>query len=147
MITEDFTKAPKYARTEAAFFGATRYKFIGLIGLPIKWVRLRLALGRAPGFLKLVVWYKFPRTIGSVVFFDTEENLMLFARHKAHRLVMQWVGDEREITSDAGFIRIFKGYPHGYANGRWSPNNSRMSHIKTFTKLGSDKKEERVDDF
>ena len=146
MITKDFSKAPRYAQTEAAFFGATRYKLRGLVALPVRWIKLRRALKRSPGFLKLIVWFKFPRTIGSVVFFDTEENLMLFARHKAHRLLMQWVGDEREITSDAGFIRIFTGYPNGYANGRWSTGN-KMSHIKKFTKLKGEKKDIYVDDF
>ncbi len=146
MITKDFSRAPKYAQAEAAFFGATRYKLVGLLRLPVRWIRLRLALSKTPGFLKLMVWFEFPRTIGSIVFFDTEENLMLFARQKAHRLVMQWVGDEREITSDAGFIRIMKVYPNGYANGRWSKGD-KMSHIKQFTKLKSDKKRVNVDDF
>ena len=145
MRTSDFTKTPKFAQSESMFYGATRYKLRGLVGLPIRWVRLRLALRKAPGFVKLLVWYRFPTTIGSVVFFDTQDNLMLFARTPEHKMVMRWVGDEREVTSDAGFIRIYNVLPIGYANGRWSPED-KMGHIETFSHLSHEEHPPKVDD-
>lgn len=132
MRTTDFSRAPDYVQTEAMFYGATRYRLKGLLTLPYRWYKLRRTLAKDPNFVRLKIWFNFPRTIGSIVFFRDSESLQKFAREESHRQMMLWVADE--TIADAGFIKIFQAIPHGYANGEWA-ESGQMTHIKHYSKL------------
>lgn len=143
MRTTDFSHSPEYAQTEAMFYGATRYTLKGLLELPLKWTKLWLRLRKDPGFVRLKLWFEFPRTVGSIVFFRSKGDLMRFARKEEHRDIMIWIADE--TRADAGFIRIFEVMPQGYANGAWS-ESGKMTHIKHFSRAPSEEEGPLVDE-
>ena len=118
MQTRDFSKAPKPAQAEYAFFGGTRYKSVlALIRLGFVWLRLSRAMRRAPGYMGHYIWYRFPFTFGNFSLWATWQDMMRFARSRDHRRVMAWVA--KPGVGKAAFVRFLRFAPDGHTLGTW----------------------------
>lgn len=109
---------PAHVGGNAVFVGATRYTG------PLAWLRLARGwsamvqqMRRLPGYRGHAVYYERPWTLGTVGFFASHDDLMLFARGRGHRDLMHWVvggaspGDRRHATG--GYIRVYAPVDHG----------------------------------
>lgn len=135
MRTDDFSKAPRIAQGEAMFVGGTRYTS------PLAWLRharryrvMIKQMQRFRGYCGHRTYWQRPWTLGTVAWFETTDDLMLFARSGVHRELMAWVVERRNATG--GWIRIYTASPHGYANGVWRAEGDELAHIERFTPIG-----------
>lgn len=138
MRTDDFSRAPRIAQAGAMFVGGTRYTG------PVAWARharrYRLMIKqmqRFRGYCGHRTYWQPPWTLGTVAWFETMDDLMLFARSGVHRELMGWVVDRRNST--AGWIRVYEASPHGYSNGVWRAEGDEMAHIEHFTPVKNEK--------
>lgn len=138
MRTDDFSAAPDIARAGAMFVGGTRYTS------PAAWLRharrYRVMVGemtRMRGYRGHRTYWEPPFTLGTIAWFDTMDDLMLFARTGTHRELMDWVVDRRNATG--GWIRVYTAEPSGYTNGVWRAEGDVMRNIDTFTPIGREK--------
>lgn len=97
----------------AVFVGATRYTGpFAWLRLARKWFAMVEQMRRLPGYRGHGVYYERPWTLGTVGFFTSHDDLMLFARSGEHRALMHWVvggdrpGDRRNATG--GYIRVYR---------------------------------------
>lgn len=134
MRTDDFSRAPRIAQAGAMFVGGTRYTG------PLAWARharrYRVMIGqmrRFRGYCGHRTYYQRPWTLGTVAWFETMDDLMLFARTGMHRELMDWVVDRRNATG--GWIRVYEASPHGYSNGVWRAEGDEMATIERFTPI------------
>lgn len=103
---------PAQHGADSVFVGATRYSGpLAWLRLSRSWFAMVAQLRRMPGYRGHGVYYEPPWTLGTVGFFGTEEDLMLFARTGEHRALMRWVvggddpGSRRNATG--GYIRVY----------------------------------------
>ena len=143
MKTNDLSKVPQYGRASAVFFGGTEYSGIrALIALTPKWLRLRRLLKRSPGYCWHFLYYKPPLTFGVVAFFEEMDQMLRFARNKAHRELMGWVvegaAEGEGKNAKGGFIHLYDARPGGhFTNGAWSVEGPR-GHEERFTPLSKE---------
>ncbi len=138
MRTDDFSMAPRIARAGAMFIGGTRYTG------PMAWARharsyraMVLQMRRMRGYCGHRTYWQRPFTLGTIAWFDTVEDLMLFARCGAHRELMEWVVDGTR-NATGGWIRIYTAREQGYTNGVWRAEDGAMAHIERFTAIGTE---------
>jgi len=94
----------------AVFVGATRYTGpLAWLRLAPQWLRLVRQMKRMPGYLHHRVYYEPPFSLGTLGFFETQDDLMRFARTGEHRELMGWVLSERNARG--GYIRIYHADP------------------------------------
>ncbi len=130
MRTHDFSAAPAIARAGSIFHGGAAYSGVGaLLGLFLRWPRVRRAMHQAPGYLGHRVWYGFPYTIGTTSFWETHEQLLAFARSAEHREATAWM--QRPGVARAAFIRYLTPLPDGNAIGAWSATSSDSTGSET----------------
>lgn len=135
MRTDDFSRAPRIAQAGAMFVGGTRYTG------PLAWARharryrtMIRQMERFRGYCGHRTYWQPPWTLGTVAWFETMDDLMLFARTGVHRELMEWVVDRKHATG--GWIRVYEASPHGYSNGVWRAEGDVMATIETFTPIG-----------
>ncbi len=143
MRTNDFSAAPSVARGGAEFVGETEYRSLRVMWQFFRlWLPMYRRLKRLPGYRGLHWWYRFPRTLGMVVFFDDQRSLYQFARGKDHAQGMLWLTTNGRAR--AGFIRIYDAQPAGYTNGLWRAETAHTSRamsvdaIRRFTPLAGE---------
>jgi heme-degrading monooxygenase HmoA len=123
MRTRDFSVAPEIARAGSVFHGGTEYSGVrALVGLVVRWPRVRRAMRRSPGYLDHRVWYCYPFTIGTTSFWETQEQLLAFARSAEHREATAWM--HRPGIARGAFIRYLVPLPDGNTVGVWSAARS-----------------------
>jgi len=116
--TRDFSKAPKPAQAEFAFFGGTRYKgVLALVQLAFVWLRVSRAMRRSPGYMGHYIWFRFPFTFGNFSLWDSWPNMLRFARSREHRRAMAFAARPR--IGKAGFVRFLRFAPDGHTLGTW----------------------------
>lgn len=132
MRTDDFSLAPRIAQAGAMFVGGTRYTS------PLAWLRharryraMIRQMKRFRGYCAHRTYWQPPWTLGTIAWFETMDDLMLFARTGLHRELMDWVVDRRNATG--GWIRVYGASPHGYSNGVWRAEGDVMANIEHFT--------------
>lgn len=90
----------------AMFIGATRYR--GLHSwwvLSREWYPMVAKMRRLPGYVWHTVYWEAPFTLGTLAFFATRDDLLVFARLPEHRRLMQWI--TRGTThGTGGYIRL-----------------------------------------
>ena len=131
MRTDDFSRAPRIAQAGAMFVGGTRCTS------PLAWLRHarrhRRMIGqmeRFRGYCGHRTYWQPPWTLGTVAWFETMDDLVLFARTGLHRELMEWA-DGRDATG--GRIRVYEANTHGYSNGVWRAEGDVMANIEHFT--------------
>ena len=117
MHTREFSRAPGVAQGSYVFFGGTRYRARGAIGLALRWPSFVRELRRAPGYRGHVLWYRFPFTFGSISSWDRRDDLLAFARTAMHRGAASWM--VRPDIADAAFIRFLRADAGGHTLGAW----------------------------
>jgi hypothetical protein len=139
MRTTDFSRAPRVAQAGAMFVGGTRYTS------PSAWARhagrYRTMIGqmkRMRGYCGHRTYWEPPFTLGTIGWFETVDDLMLFARSGVHRDLMDWVVDGTR-NATGGWIRIYAAETSGYSNGVWRAEGNVMQNIETFTPIGKEK--------
>ena len=96
----------------AVFVGATRYTSpLAWIRLAPRWHAMIRDLKEMPGYVHHQVYWDPPFTLGTIGWFATREDLLVFARGEVHRGLMQWVTDGTE-NATGGYIRVY-GEPGG----------------------------------
>lgn len=107
MWRADPARAPQDG-AHSVFVGATRY-----VG-PLTWLRLLprwnamvTQMKRLPGYRGHGVYFEPPWTLGTVGFFESQDDLMAFARTGEHRSLMSWVISEDRKHATGGYIRIY----------------------------------------
>ena len=100
-------------------------------GLARRYRRMIGQLKRFRGYRGHRTYWQPPWTLGTVAWFETMDDLMLFARTGLHRELMEWVLDRRNATG--GWIRVYEASPHGYSNGVWRAEGDVMATIEHFT--------------
>ncbi|QDO87316.1 hypothetical protein FNH13_02355 [Ornithinimicrobium ciconiae] len=99
-------RMPRVGHAGAVFVGATRYTGpLAWLRLAPGWVRMVRQMKTMPGYVYHRVYYEPPFSLGTLGFFETQDDLMRFARTGQHRELMQWVVGERNATG--GYIRVF----------------------------------------
>ena len=138
MRTQDFSQAPDIAQAGVMFVGGTRYTS------PAAWLRhagryrtMIAEMKRMRGYRGHRTYWQPPFTLGTIAWFDTMDDLMLFARTGTHRELMAWVTDGTR-NATGGWIRIYTADPHGYTNGVWRAEGNVMQNIETFTPIGKE---------
>lgn len=136
MRTTDFSQAPRIAQAGAMFVGGTRYTG------PLAWARharryraMVAQMRRTRGYCGHRTYWQPPFTLGTIAWFDTVDDLMLFARSGVHRELMEWVVDATR-NATGGWIRVYTAQEEGYTNGVWRAEGNEMAHIATFTPVG-----------
>lgn len=136
MRTDDFSRAPDIAQAGAMFVGGTRYTS------PLAWARharsyrtMIKVMTRMRGYRGHRTYWQPPWTLGTIAWFDTVDDLMLFARSGVHRELMEWVVDGTR-NATGGWIRVYVAQDQGYTNGVWRAESHQMAHIETFTPVG-----------
>lgn len=138
MRTTDFSKAPEIARGEAVFIGGTAYTSpLALLRHAGKYREMVRQMKRMPGYRGHHTYYQPPLTLGTVAFFDTQDDLMRFARTGAHRDLMIWL-TESPRNASAGWIRTYTAHESGYTNGTWRAEDGSLGHIERFTPIGDE---------
>ncbi|MFX0539857.1 monooxygenase family protein [Ornithinimicrobium sp. Y1847] len=92
----------------AIFVGATRYASPwAWLRLAPRWKAMVKGMKQMPGYLHHQVYFDPPFTLGTVGYFATREDLMVFARSEVHRGLMQWVTDGT-TNATGGYIRVYE---------------------------------------
>lgn len=134
MRTGDFSQAPPPATATAMFVGATRYSGLrSILLLGPRWMRMVRQMKRMAGYRWHRIYWQFPLTLGTIAFFDTMDDLLLFARSTEHRDLMCWVTDHGTTNATGGWIRLYDARPDGYSNGTWRAEGDPMAHVDHFT--------------
>ncbi|MCK0112099.1 DUF4188 domain-containing protein [Ornithinimicrobium sp. F0845] len=138
MRTQDFSRAPDIAQAGVMFVGGTRYTS------PAAWLRhagryrtMITEMKRMRGYRGHRTYWQPPFTLGTIAWFDTMDDLMLFARTGTHRELMAWVTDGTR-NATGGWIRVYTADPHGYTNGVWRAEGNVMRNIDTFTPIAKE---------
>lgn len=91
---------------QALFVGATRYRGPHSWALLAReWYPMVAAMRRLPGYVWHGVYWEPPFTLGTIGFFATRDDLLVFARIPAHRRLMRWVTQGRRHGT-GGWIRL-----------------------------------------
>lgn len=90
----------------AMFVGATRYRGPhSWAVLARDWYPMVAAMRRMRGYVWHRTYWQAPFTLGTLAFFRTRDDLLVFARLPAHRHLMQWITRDRRHGT-GGFIRL-----------------------------------------
>ena len=96
----------------AVFVGATRYTSpLAWARLAPRWNAMVREMKQMPGYVHHQVYWDPPFTLGTIGYFATREDMMVFARGEVHRGLMQWVTDGTD-NATGGYIRVY-GEPTG----------------------------------
>ena len=135
MRTTDFSRAPLMGQAGAQFVGGTNFTGLrAFVGLARRWFPLVRRMKRSPGYRGHKIWYTFPFTIGTIAFFATRDDLLVFARTREHAEIMRWV--MRPGNAHGGFIRLYEVLPSGYSSGVWrAETGHELRAIERFTPL------------
>ncbi|WP_199424099.1 hypothetical protein [Actinotalea solisilvae] len=99
------------ADAQALFVGATRYRGPHSWALLSReWYPMVAAMRRLPGYVWHGVYWEPPFTLGTIAFFATRDDLLVFARVPAHRRLMRWVTQGRRHGT-GGWIRLHQAAP------------------------------------
>lgn len=91
----------------AMFVGATRYRGPhSWAVLSRDWYPMVAAMRRLRGYVWHGVYWEAPFTLGTLAFFATRDDLLVFARVPAHRRLMQWITRDRRHGT-GGYIRLY----------------------------------------
>ncbi|MEU9114937.1 DUF4188 domain-containing protein [Streptomyces sp. NPDC048483] len=136
MRSTDFSRTPAPGPAGALFVGATSYSGLrAIVALTPRWLRMVREMRRMRGYVWHKVYWRFPYTLGTIAFFTERDDLLKFARGKAHHELMCWLTDEGSGRATGGYIRIYTAEESGYTNGIWRAEDGRLGHIDTFTPL------------
>ncbi|MFB9777356.1 antibiotic biosynthesis monooxygenase family protein [Brevibacterium otitidis] len=140
MRTTDFSATPPQGRAGSVFLGCNEYRSPwAMVEQLRRWPKLARALKRAPGYLWHRSYYEFPKRIGLIVVFESQDDLMRFARTHEHHEIMHWlVGRGDESPARGGFIRILTAEEWGYTNGIFRAEDGRTGMIDRFTQLAGE---------
>lgn len=90
----------------AMFIGATRYRGLhSWIVLSREWYPMVAKMRRLPGYVWHTVYWEAPFTLGTLAFFATRDDLLVFARLPEHRRLMQWI-TRGTAHGTGGYIRL-----------------------------------------
>lgn len=136
MRTADFSRAPRIAQAGVMFVGGTRYTG------PLAWARharryraMIRDMQRFRGYCAHRTYWQPPWTLGTIAWFESMDDLLLFARTGTHRELMGWVVGEDRRHATGGWIRLYEASPHGYSNGVWRAEGDEMGTIEHFTPM------------
>ncbi|MCZ4094779.1 MULTISPECIES: DUF4188 domain-containing protein [Streptomyces] len=139
MRSTDFSLTPAPGQAGAMFVGATRYSGLrAIITLGPGYVRMVREMKRMKGYVWHKVYWRFPFTLGTIAFFADRDELLKFARGKAHHELMCWLTDEGKGRATGGWIRIYTADAAGYTNGVWRAEDGALSHVDTFEPLSTE---------
>lgn len=102
----------------AMFIGATRYRGPrSWLVLSREWFPMVAKMRRMHGYLWHAVYWEAPFTLGTLAFFETRDDLLVFARLPEHRRLMQWI-TRGTRNGTGGYIRLHVApEPGGVAGG------------------------------
>lgn len=90
----------------AMFIGATRYRGLhSWLVLARDWYPMVAKMRRLPGYVWHAVYWEAPFTLGTLAFFATRDDLLVFARLPEHRRLMQWI-TRGTAHGTGGYIRL-----------------------------------------
>lgn len=90
----------------AMFIGATRYRGLrSWLILSREWFPMVTKMRRMHGYLWHAVYWEAPFTLGTLAFFETRDDLLVFARLPEHRRLMQWI-TRGTRNGTGGYIRL-----------------------------------------
>ena len=90
----------------AMFIGATRYRGLrSWLVLSREWFPMVAKMRRMHGYLWHAVYWEAPFTLGTLAFFETRDDLLVFARLPEHRRLMQWI-TRGTRNGTGGYIRL-----------------------------------------
>jgi len=90
----------------ATFIGATRYRGLrSWLILSREWFPMVAKMRRMHGYLWHAVYWEAPFTLGTLAFFETRDDLLVFARLPEHRRLMQWI-TRGTRNGTGGYIRL-----------------------------------------
>lgn len=90
----------------AMFIGATRYRGLhSWVILSREWFPMVAKMRRMRGYLWHSVYWEAPFTLGTLAFFATRDDLLVFARLPEHRRLMQWI-TRGTRNGTGGYIRL-----------------------------------------
>lgn len=88
------------------FIGATRYRGLhSWIVLSREWYPMVAKMRRMRGYVWHTVYWEAPFTLGTLAFFATRDDLLVFARLPEHRRLMQWI-TRGTAHGTGGYIRL-----------------------------------------
>lgn len=88
------------------FIGATRYRGLrSWLVLSREWFPMVAKMRRMHGYLWHAVYWEAPFTLGTLAFFETRDDLLVFARLPEHRRLMQWI-TRGTRNGTGGYIRL-----------------------------------------
>ena len=118
MRTTNFSAAPPLGQAGVQFLSESVYHSPWALWRFLRrWPALERQLRVAPGFCGIRNWYRFPLTLGMVVFFTDRAALLAFAHDTAHRTAMAWLVEAG--VEQANYIRLYDVAPSGYSSGAW----------------------------
>lgn len=140
MRTTDFSHTPPQGRAGSVFLGCNEYRSLTAIaGQLRRWPKLARALKRAPGYLWHRSYYEFPKRIGLIVAFETQDDLMRFARTHEHHEIMRWLVGRGDVSpARGGFIRILTAEDWGYTNGIFRAEDASTGMIDRFSPVAGE---------
>jgi len=101
----------------AMFIGATRYRGLrSWLVLSREWFPMVTKMRRMHGYLWHAVYWEAPFTLGTLAFFETRDDLLVFARLPEHRRLMQWI-TRGTRNGTGGYIRLHVAAEPGGATG------------------------------
>ncbi|WPF82617.1 hypothetical protein SANBI_000228 [Sanguibacter sp. 4.1] len=102
----------------AMFIGATRYRGLrSWLVLSREWFPMVAKMRRMHGYLWHAVYWEAPFTLGTLAFFETRDDLLVFARLPEHRRLMQWI-TRGTRNGTGGYIRLHvAAEPRGTTDG------------------------------
>ena len=101
----------------AMFIGATRYRGLrSWLVLSREWFPMVAKMRRMHGYLWHAVYWEAPFTLGTLAFFETRDDLLVFARLPEHRRLMQWI-TRGTRNGTGGYIRLHVAAEPGGATG------------------------------
>ena len=101
----------------AMFIGATRYRGLrSWLVLSREWFPMVAKMRRMSGYLWHAVYWEAPFTLGTLAFFETRDDLLVFARLPEHRRLMQWI-TRGTRNGTGGYIRLHVAAEPGGAAG------------------------------
>lgn len=101
----------------AMFIGATRYRGLrSWLVLSREWFPMVAKMRRMHGYLWHAVYWEAPFTLGTLAFFETRDDLLVFARLPEHRRLMQWI-TRGTRNGTGGYIRLHVAPEPGGATG------------------------------
>ena len=94
------------ADASAMFVGATRFRGPISIGIQTRtWFPMVRRMRQLPGYRWLGVYWTPPFTLGTIAFFRSMDDMLVFARIPEHRHLMRWIVQDTKYGT-GGWIRM-----------------------------------------